>query len=40
MLFDSKKLRFTKEQDAIDFLTDLLGIKSPFGGLAIVGSII
>ena len=40
MLFGSTKLRFIKEQEASDFLTDLLGIKSPFGGIPIVGNII
>ena len=40
MLFGSTKLRFIKEQEASDFLTDLLGIKSPFGGIPIVWNII
>ena len=40
ILFGSKKLRFIKEQETSDFLTDLLGIKSPFGRIPIVGSII
>ena len=39
-VFDGKKSRFIKEQEASRLITNLLGVKSPFEEVPILGSII